>query len=154
MKSFRYVLAISGVPLILTVACIVIALSPIGRMTLGELFGIQEAHAATQRIPVLWEREVGREKITPTVATALAVPVGATHAEFNIEGGSVFVRGDGGTPADSATTSTADAPTMWNAFKWSEGHHRKEENDGPKLSAMRFQCSGCTVWVQYFRANQ
>lgn len=97
------------------------------------------AHAATTSFAA-WERELGAQKLTPTTAAALTLPTGTLHAEIYIEGGPVFVRWNGGTPVDSAT----------GAMKWPEGHFRKEENDGQKLSGLRLLCADCTVWVNYF----
>src|SRR5688572_15953345 len=70
------------------------------------------SHAATQSTGYRFERETGRQKLTPTVSTALTLPTGTTHAEFWIEGGAVFYRWDGGTVAD-----TAGAGSSWNASK-------------------------------------
>lgn len=98
-------------------------------------------HAATnQGSGLVWERELGRQKITPTSSTALTIPAGTKHAEIHIDGGDVLVTWNGGAPVDSAT----------GAMKWPDGHFRKEENDGPKLSNLRLLCASCTVWVDYF----
>jgi hypothetical protein len=106
-------------------------------------------NAATQSTGFKWERETGRQKLTPTTSTGLAIPPNTTAAEFYIEGGDVFYRWDGGTVADTAGTGSA-----WNASKWPAGHIRKEENDAAKLKGLRLLCSSCTVWVSYSRERR
>jgi hypothetical protein len=98
------------------------------------------AEASTQASGYKWERELGAQKLTPTVSTALTIPAGTTHAELYVEGGDMLVRWNGGAPVDSAT----------GAMKWPSGHFRKEANDGPKLSGFRALCADCTLWVNYF----
>ena len=100
--------------------------------------------AGSSTIGITSERELGVQKLTPTSATALAVPQGTLHAEFHITGGSVWVRWNGQAPVDSGTS------TSWGAFPWPEGHFRKEENDNGKLANWRGLCADCTVWVNYF----
>lgn len=103
------------------------------------------AFAATVQGPGLkWERELGRQKLTPTSSTALTMPAGTKHVEFYVDGGTCLVTWNGGAPVDSAT----------GAMKWPDGHFRKEANDGPKLSGFRALCSTCTLWVDYFGDRQ
>ena len=96
--------------------------------------------ATNQGGGLVWERELGKQKLAPTSSTALTIPAGTKHAEIYIDGGDVLVTWNGGAPVDSAT----------GAMKWPDGHFRKEENDGPKLSNLRLLCASCTVWVDYF----
>lgn len=87
------------------------------------------------------EVELGVQIITPTVSSALTIPQGARHAEFIVEAGDVLVRWNGSIPADAT------------AFKWPEGHMRKESNDQGKLINLRLlNAPGetATVRVQYF----
>jgi hypothetical protein len=113
------------------------------------LFVSVSTRAAMKSTGFKWERETGRQKLTPTTSTALTIPAGTTNAEFYIEGGSVFYRWDGGTVADTASTGAT-----WNASKWPDGLARKEENDAAKLSGLRLKCASCTVWVSYSRERR
>lgn len=114
---------------------------------IGPLLEPVVTHAATN-LADQREREIGRQKLTPTVSTALTIPSGTWHAQFYIEGGDVFYRWDGGVVAD-----TAGAGPTWNASKWPAGLVFKEENDKDKLSGLRLLCASCTVWVSYSRAR-
>lgn len=109
------------------------------------LIGLRPAYdvqAATQSINFATEVEIGAQKIQPGGSVAsLTVPVGAQHAEFYVEGADVLIRWNASTPVDSAT----------GAFKWPQGHMRKEANDARRLERLRLLCTGCTVWVNYSR---
>lgn len=102
------------------------------------------AHAATQlynSAGLKQQRPLGYQVITPTVATAFTVPVGASHAMISVRAAGVMMADDGSTP-----TTTA-------GFYIPAGTIFQVNNDRPWLLAWRVVNSSdgaATVYVIYY----